>query len=347
MPTEGYLISTWVNTGIPGGGACHNIAQWMSWDNSRRMAKIRDSGNNDTRAYEHEAQFGGEVSDYGTTTANNIPNYYMDTDLDDPPTQFTRAGGSWHSQNLNPDTFYYFELKLIDDSDMGAPGCPPPIGPPFVQTGVHVASQRSFLNGPCWPTHAYCVTGLEGWPRDIVPSKAGWVVLPYDDPTQYYYTTNQLDNPSFEDGSGVDSWGLRPGDDGSANWAVYSGGAFEDSQYVQYNCAGTVSGCSVYQDVVRPVRPDDYYNERVGLRCRAPSGQSCGVTVALWALQNGLPNVSVSRTYSIAADSGWVTVAFKARDWPTREKVRFEIYNNSPSKNLDVDFATVHWSDIF
>jgi hypothetical protein len=57
-------------------------------------------------------------------------------------------------------------------------------------------------------------------------------------------------------------------------------------------------------------------------------------------LVHGMPIVPRSATGFGYGLSVWVV------EWPpAHNRLRFEVYNGSPVNNVDIDFATLHWTD--
>lgn len=304
------------------------INHWMYWNTNRRISGLRDKADNDTRSYEHEAQFEAYPGDYSSSGVTNLPSYYQDTPLDDPPGQYSRAAGSYRSSALVVNTWYYYNLKFSTPSVC--------IGSTIRYA---VASQRSYHNGACFPSHAYCVTAKQGYPRDIVPITAGFRT----NGTTYGYNYNQLQNPSFDAATPTQSWALRGASGGAANWKTYTGG-YEGSRYLQFNCAGTVAGCSIYQDKNFGTHPDHQFTVEVALRCRA--SVSCPVTLRLWGLDITATEAA-GRSYTVPNDGVWRRYSFRGTNYSNHLRLRWEIYNQHKSANVDVDFTTLLWSDRF
>lgn len=331
IPSSGSL--TWDPR--PGQGECApgatihkpDITQSFRWDTPARMVNIRDSGDSDTRSYEHEAQFAeGSPGNYDyTLTGTNIPNYYQDTDLDD--TDWKRAGGSWRSKNFQPGVLYSFTLRLYKCGGL------------LPEQPIRVRSQRAYHNGPCWPDHAYCVTRTSGWPKQLMPYGAGYRASRTTKMT-WQWNSNKLLNPTFASGAGP--WTRRSAAGGQSNWAVYAGG-YEAPNFLEFNCAGTVAGCSVYQDIGSGfVRSTDSYTFGTLVRC--PANQpACPVSLVLWSLSQG---AAAGRSYSVPADGQWYLLEMRGEEWASAwGYLRFEVYNNHPGVNLDIDQTLVHWTE--
>ena len=300
------------------------IYQWMYWDNPRRFEHLDTS----IDAYEHEAFFKPGYCWPGNYTGSwdsNLPYPYLDTDLDDhSSTGYSRAGGSGYSFLLNSSTWYYHWLRTTTP-------CTPDNGTPF-----RVKTQDSYRQpGNCSMNFQYCVFSAVGSPRDLVPYAANWTTQGY-----YSYNMNQLINESFESDSY--GWALM-GPYGRQQWAFYSGG-YEKTKFVQFNCGGQMTadtGCSIAQDRAFAIKGTDLWTYEVGLRCS--SNTACPVRLVLWGLGiNGNENMVL--TDSIPP-GGWTVRSFRVKSFNAHNTARFQIYNDSWHQNLDVDFATLHWSD--
>ena len=146
-------------------------------------------------------------------------------------------------------------------------------------------------------------------------------------------------NPTFADGAAA--WIRRSAPGGQSNWAVYPGG-YEAPNFLEFNCAGTVARCSVYQDM-GPFDVSTIDSYTFGTLVRCPVNQpSCPVSVALWSLSEG---AAAGRSYTIPADGKWYVIEMRGEEWASRWGfLRFEVYNNHPSTNVDIDQTLVHWT---
>lgn len=302
------------------------INQWMYWNTDRRISGLRDAADGGRRAYEHEANFNAYPGDYDYTPLTNLPTYYQDTAVLDPG--FNRAGGSAASRVMTINTWYYYTLQLNTPSIC--------IGSDIRYS---VKTQRSYRQSTCPGGYALCVYAKPGYPRDIVPISAGYRT----DGTTHGYNYNQLQNPSFDLSTSPQGWGLLGGAGGSANWATYTG-AYEGSRYLQFNCANTVAGCSIYQDKSFGVHPDHQFTYEVALRCTGTS--SCPVTLRLWGLDiTGTEAAGTSET--VPNDGLWHRYKFRGANFQSHLRLRWQVYNQHPSNNVAVDFTTLMWSDRF
>lgn len=301
------------------------LTERFIWSTAARMINLRDAGNNDTRSYEHDVQFQADPGSYYIPSANNIPNFYQDTDLDD--TEFNRGGGSYQSKNMQPGVLYFFTLQMVTC------GFDPP------NTGMKIRAQRSYHNGSCAFGYEFCVTKNAGWPKTLVPYAGGFRTSPTQIKT-YSFETNRLLNPSFA--SGETNWVDRAVPGGLQSSTVYGPGAFEAPNFIEFNCFATVAGCSVSQDMsVNPIDVTDRYTYGALVRC--PTGQaSCPFFVALWSLNQGAYS---GQSYELPSDGAWYYVELQGQDYATTVgTLRFEVYNSHQSVNLDVDMTQVHWS---
>ncbi|MEW6153671.1 MAG: hypothetical protein AB1673_06745 [Actinomycetota bacterium] len=83
------------------------------------------------------------------------------------------------------------------------------------------------------------------------------------------------------------------------------------------------------------------FTAEVALRCNAQI--PCPVTLALWGLGiNGDEPAARNITVPLG---GWSVYGLIAQGYAPHSKLRFEVYNGTFGQNLDVDFATPHWSD--
>lgn len=298
----------------------------FQWSNARRMANLHDTGDGDTRGYEHDAYFASYPGDYYGTIVQNIPNYYQDTDFDDTPPPYTRAAGSSRSRNLSDRVLYYFQLELQYQCTV----------PPDPGARYKVPVSRTWQNGPCFPTIAYCINGKDGWPRDVIPY-ADFLTLSNPGFSRSY---NRLKNFSFEGGT-VD-WQFYSPPGGLTYAAVYAGGAYESVHFLQFNCANRVAGCSVYQPWMQSSQAGrDRYVHEVALRCGVAGG--CPATLAIWGKNPGAESTAVSTT--VPGDNVWRVYSVAATNFASHSETVFEVYNNSANRNLDVDFTTLLRSD--
>jgi hypothetical protein len=145
-------------------------------------------------------------------------------------------------------------------------------------------------------------------------------------------TPDLLQDPSFE--TGFAPWSVWPGD----NYAIYSGGAAEDNNYLETNTGSAGSGGSVYQDVAISALPSHGYTASVYLR--SPSGAPISVDLVLWAL--GSPPVQVGKTSLTISSTSWASSSVEV-DIPTSAYIdlRLQIYVGTTGVNLDVDGANL------
>jgi hypothetical protein len=80
-----------------------------------------------------------------------------------------------------------------------------------------------------------------------------------------------------------------------------------------------------------------------GALVRCPINQpACPISVALWSLSQGAAS---SASYTLPADGRWYFVELQGEQYtPAVGNLRFEVYNNHPSVNVDIDMGQVHWS---
>ncbi len=314
-------------------GQLHNrISQYLQWDSAQRMSALRQSND----AYEHEANFDGDgcfgvESGFNTGFSyhsSNIPFDYNDTTISDPQPPYSRAFGSAYSNNLQPGTEYYYRLIQPVYGEYGS-NCESASG-----TKYYLAAQDSHRSGSCSAGYTWCVFGDSGFPRDIVPRSAGW-----KSGTTRSYRTNQLTNDSFE--NGTSSWVRRAAPGGAVNWALY-GGAYEQSNRLDFNCASTVAGCSIHQDVAfNPFYQDLFYAEVV-VKCQSSS--SCPISFALWGLGVST-NEAISESHNVPADGKWHRYKMRGTHYGLHNTMRLEVYNSSSWKTVSTDMFLLHWSD--
>lgn len=313
------------------------LSQYFLWDNFFRR-RHSDEWNddyptipNENNAYEHEAQFEEDPGNYEFTDVQNLPNYYMDTDFDDPEGQFSRAAGSFDSNDMVHDVLYHFSLGLRTDD---------PFDCQTVEDQTyHVASQASYRNGPCVPNEAFCVTAHQGWPRDLVPRSAA---MHGDQSGGYVYLSNALQNPSFEDG--LTHWSAAAPPGGILTGAVQSGDSIEELNRFRFNCGNTVAGCAVFQSVAWPVEAEDLFTFEIDIRCVSSFGTTCPVRLAIGANGSTAPEI-VTRNISVPMSSLFYWYELSIRDVSPHDVVVVAVYNDSAIASIDVDGATLHWSD--
>lgn len=166
-------------------------------------------------------------------------------------------------------------------------------------------------------------------PIDTAISRLGVNLLTYQPSSNPY--DQLLKNTGF---SGTAYWNLRAASGGSANWAVYGSPAF-----LEYNCANTVSGCSVYQDVGNPAGTvNDFNSGRKFLadgsfRCNA--GSTCLVTLALWGFSGGLSYLEAVTTATLPIGI-WTPVAAQATLDRNYSTMRRELYNGTVASNVNI-----------
>lgn len=307
------------------------IYQSMFWENSSRLRDLRQSH---TDAYEHEAFFPPDEcgpGNYSGSWDSNLPIAYLDTDVDDDPADgYSRAGGSAFSIGIATGTWYYHSLGLSSGCNLSN------------ATEFRVKAQDSYrFPAFCASDFAFCVFSEAGSPRDVIPYSAGWRT-----PSAHTWRYNLLNNESFE--LGFAEWHLDGS--GTESWDTYAGTPDEGSWYVGFTCGGSF-GCSVRQDVATSVSPTDLFTFEASLRCNAST--DCPVKLHIHALGPGQTE-TVSRSISVPSFSGglgaWVTYGFRGTDFAAfgnADTVRVEIQNESLLNRLDVDFTTLHKSDVF
>jgi hypothetical protein len=310
------------------------------WGTAQRMEAVTPGSISPDRSYEHELNFRSQdPGRYYVTTIQNIPFYYQDTDLDDGPNQFSRAGGSYQSNSLVPGVAYAYQLELYK-CDGQAP----------VAQQMRVRTQLAYHNGPCFPTMAYCVTGFEGFPRDLYPYSSMSLTSPTETKV-YSYATNRVLNSSFDDG-GMAWWNVvGVGTTGHEAHSIDSPG-YEGSKYLGFSCAGSQSGCMAYTDLgPYGVSSSDIFLLSALLRCDSFSTSPCGVGMMLYDMSTGqyaTRTVYVPRRgYLPSNPNVWWRFEFQALNFTTSPSsyLRFAFFNLHPSNPVHIDMTMVHWTD--
>lgn len=137
-----------------------------------------------------------------------------------------------------------------------------------------------------------------------------------------------LSNTKFTGANPVHSWVRR---NGTYYWAVYGGG-YAGQNFLEFNCVGAAPGCSVSSDVTQWSNAGTKHQPAVWLRCNAAT--TCPVTVAVWGLWNGaeVGFQQYNLSPGVWVNSTFVTAGLSAQ----RSQIRFEIYNNHGSNNVDI-----------
>lgn len=300
------------------------------------MDDLRDRGDNDSRSYEAESKYARSgPTTFGRnpcTIGQNIPAYYKDTPVNYEGADPDISAGSYQSRLLSPGVWYYYE---IGNDRSGPIGCAPRATYP-----IKVGAQRSLHRGSCAFGYEWCVYAKDGWPTDVVPFSAD---LTSDRPP-YAWDYNLLFNESFE-ADPNSYWSLLRPAGGNAQWAGYVGGAYEDSSFLEFNCAGTVPGCAVRQNVGFHMSDVDKYTAELAVRCNSTSG--CPISVEIVASDFGVGSGDLgSMDYGVPADGQWYIVVLSVSGFTPRDQIGISLVNRSASRNVDVDFATLRWTDL-
>lgn len=304
------------------------ITNWMRWESARRLSGLWTS----TGAYEHETHLptfncwenGFLGRDRGPHWDSNLPRAYLDwiTVGDDYP---NRAAGASDSLALTIDFWYYDFIRVVSG--------------PCASQKTRVRGQRSHRSPDWCFDNSACVFADDL--GDIVPYAAGWRAPS----NSGVYRYNQLVNESFE--SCTQNWQNTFLPQG-ANWVCYGPGdpnpSYEVPWFVQFN-SGPNAWTSVFQDVSFPVDPSrDLFRGEMAVRCPAGNPGTCPVVLAVWGLGNG-PE-SFNYTVQIPRDGAWRHLWTGLHGFSrSHSAVRLEIYNNARNRNVDIDFATLHWTD--
>ena len=292
--------------------------QAMIWDNPARAYSLRVCDLY-CPAYEHETFFYTAPGQcwpgaYTGAWASDLPNAYLDTDFLDPPEYGNRAGGSAFSLPLATGRWYYHFLRLDGICQDGYP--------------YKIKSQDSYYDPNAFnctgepSNYQWCVYEREGSPRDYVPISSVGVVT---GPNTKWMGYNQLTNRSFE--SGFTGWGTW----GNPSYTIYSGGAKEDSQFVEFNCRGVQQWCSVYQDKGFPVEPNYVFTAEVALRCN--SSVPCPVSLTLWG--RGI-NADEYAGRNITVPTGsWIVYGLIGKNFLRHSQLRLEVYTG-PSPRISM-----------
>lgn len=164
---------------------------------------------------------------------------------------------------------------------------------------------------------------------------------------------NEVANPSFEYwqdlGGSLDPFASKfagysyyGSNNGGFNWARYSGGAFDQSWWLEFNGGGG-SGESIYQDVHswpdwqagRSMQGSFWLRAGGG----TPAGLALSTTLAVWALQPAATLMGAATCYPVGG-GGWIncrTPRFTAPDG-AHYWFRVQIYENT-AYNIDADLG--------
>lgn len=140
-----------------------------------------------------------------------------------------------------------------------------------------------------------------------------------------------LANASFE--QGANNWSFTPG----TARAIYSGSAYEDSNYLEWNTGSAGAGSSVYQDVsTLPLVGQTYQGS---MMLRSPSGAPVSAQLVLWATAGPSPSEAGVTTVNLSSTS-WTRYSVSLQVAKSGfTDLRLQLYLNSPGVNLDVDAA--------
>jgi hypothetical protein len=315
------------------------LRQTFNWDSPPRLYSLR---NTDNDAYEHEVNFPGggcwSGGSYGTIVglSTNIPNAYLDTNLDDDESvRVSRAAGSYNSSALSIGTDYFYSFD-VDPKNCGSNAVSA-----IESTPLKVAVQDSFRNGSCAAGYAYCVTSHQESPADAVPFSAGW--HPRASFSPYYWRLNRLSNESFEGLSGYNVTAASGSPTSPNLAAVYNNKAFDQAYHARFNCGAGTAGCKLTQRMPFSVDSRDLFRQEVAVRCLT-AYSSCPSTIAINA--DGITGIESQKLLvTVPADGYWHIYKLRAGRFNDHDRLEFAVYNRTSSQHLDVDFALMHWSD--
>ena len=304
------------------------VYQWVQWQTGSRIANLRDNAGD---ALEQEVTLftgGGCWSDGYDRNSwdSNYPTSFLDRFGDDS-NRTNRAGGSGKSQGFATGRWYYHWLRLKGRCANGM--------------RYVVKAQDSHRSGPCGGGYEYCVYADAGSPRDIIP-----YVDAYESGSTYRWRYQRLYNDGFEDGTR--GWALVAQPGSSPYWKVItSTGALDRTKFLTFNCKNS-PGCHIYQYAPTTVNADDLWTAEVAVRCvpAVPAASSCQISLGISGM-GGNADEHVSRGIAVPNDGAWHIYGQRASRFSHHDKVRFLVSNDSTNNSLDVDFATLHHSDVY
>ena len=148
-----------------------------------------------------------------------------------------------------------------------------------------------------------------------------------------------LTDPSFAQ-PGIGPWQTGPGQ----NRAVYqSSSAPVGQNYLETN-SGTAAGPSVFQDV--PAGPVPGHSYTASVLLRAPAATPFSVSMVVWALGGSAPN-EIGQTVFTVSSSTWSRFSTTLDIGSSGHTfLRFQVYINTPTQNLDLDGAMLQDSGV-
>lgn len=160
---------------------------------------------------------------------------------------------------------------------------------------------------------------------------------------------NFLRNNRFLDGTKY--WAKTPS---TAQWLVYKNNTYQNdgTTYLEFNCGNNASGCSVRQDDYDTMLGGEYMSASAELRCRY-TDRTCPIRMATWCLSNSTGywvqtsyrSLSLSTPnqyqYNVYSTNPTNPVPLAGMNDNACSIVRFEVFNDSSYKNVDIRWASM------
>lgn len=136
------------------------------------------------------------------------------------------------------------------------------------------------------------------------------------------------------------SWNLRSAPGGSSNWQRYNNWGMHNEDVLQFNCAGSVANCSVYQDVAISTGNGVRLSAGVWLFC--DSTNNCPATVAVWWLGGSGTTGNLNQAVTVPSLEPMYVTIDGVKTGGTTSTLRFEVYNGHSGANLSVTQPQMH-----
>lgn len=189
FPTDGSSATSHYN-GCEAFAPCLGnayVSGTVMWTSQARMSGITTESNS---AYEHEHVFPGTADTQPRYTGCwpgkytgyhrvSLPNGYQDTSAgDDESVSFSRAVGSGDSRPLAESPGYFHDYLVGLEKDWYCDEV----------SATRIKGQNSFrAYSPCSAGYAWCVDARDGFPRDIIPYRAGFRTPTWEEAQKIYY----------------------------------------------------------------------------------------------------------------------------------------------------------------